>query len=80
LSQGEKKIEMNDENRKELLAVFETHDSLEQRRFVLELMDATGCIKCMGLGWIWRLIAATPEEIKKASDAARGGGLTNKKK
>ena len=59
-------------NRDELLAAFSKNDSPEQDRFVIALMDITGCRSYLGLGWIRRLVAATEEEIQKAADIANG--------
>jgi hypothetical protein len=55
---------------REELKPFQKPGSPEQYAFIYALMDVTGCRKHIGVGWIWRLVNASPEEIAKATRIA----------
>ena len=56
---------------KEELEAFNKAGSQQQYEFIYALMDVTECRKHVGVGWIWRLVAASPGEVEEAAKRAR---------
>ena len=57
--------------RKSILARFATDKSAEQYAFIYALMDITNCRKNQGVGWLHRLVRATPAELRKAAESSK---------